>query len=252
MTLPRAVLFDLDDTLAESFESPSTEMIGRVLLLLVRVPVAIITGRDFPWMAMDFLPRIARSGLTEDFFVFPEGAAQCLKWEGAGWKELYGWSLSDEERVHIERAVRESVEETGVLAGLPIFGEQFVQKRAMVAFAALGRDVPADLKYSWDPGNAKRAALRERIAEKLPQFDVLMGGATSTDVTKKGVNKSYGVRWLSERLSTPASEMLYVGDALYPGGNDYVVIETGIRTRATSGPEETLKIIDELLATGTA
>ncbi len=248
MPCPRAILFDLDDTLAESFETPSPEMIGRVLRLLSHVPVAIITGRDFPWMARDFLPQIARSGLAERFYVFPEGAAQCLQWDGSLWKERYGETLSEEDRAHIEKAILESAEETGVLNGLPVYGERFVQKRAMVAFAALGRDVPRDLKYSWDPNNAKRAALREAIAARLPEFDVLMGGATSTDITKKGVNKSYGVRWLSERLGIPAQEMLYVGDALYPGGNDYVVIETGIQARSTSGPVETQKIIDELLA----
>jgi HAD superfamily hydrolase (TIGR01484 family) len=244
---PRAILFDLDDTLAESFETPSKEMIERVLRLLARVPVAIVTGRDFPWMARDFLPQIARSGLTDRFFVFPEGAAQCLQWDGTEWKELYGESLSEEDRERIQRAIVESAEETGVLVGLPVFGERFVQKRAMIAFAALGRDVPRDLKYSWDPDNTKRAALRDAIAAKLPEFDVLMGGATSTDITKKGVNKSYGVRWLAQHLSIPAAEMLYVGDALYPGGNDYVVIDTGIQTRSTKGPEETKKIIDELL-----
>lgn len=248
MHCPKVVLFDLDDTLAESFESPTKEMNARIILLLERLPVAIITGRDFPWMARDFLPHIAAEGRTERFYVFPEGAAQCFQWDGRGWKELYGWSISEEDRVRIRKAVLESVEETGVLKGLPCFGEQFKQKRAMVAFAALGVNVPSDLKYSWDPGNMRRATLRDAIAAKLPEFDVLMGGATSTDVTKKGVNKAHGVEWLSKRLNIPAAEMLYVGDALYPGGNDFVVIETGIQTRAVTGPDQTTAVIDELLS----
>ncbi len=247
MNCPRVAIFDLDDTLAESFESPSKEMIGRIIRLLERIPVAIVTGRDFPWMARDFLPRIVAAGHMEHFHLFPEGAAQCLQWDGREWKELYGWSISDEDRAHIRKEVLKSVEETGVLEGLPCFGEQFVQKRAMVAFAALGTKVPHDLKYSWDPGNKRRATLRDAIAAKLPEFDVLMGGATSTDVTRKGVNKSHGVNWLSKKLGIPASEMLYVGDALYPGGNDEVVTATGIQTREVSGPPETLKVLDELL-----
>ena len=43
--------------------------------------------------------------------------------------------------------------------------------------------------------------------------------------------------------------MLYVGDALYPGGNDAAVIPTGIRTISTSGPVETESIIDDLQKT---
>ena len=54
MNCPRVAIFDLDDTFAESFESPSKEMIGRIIRLLERIPVAIVTGRDFPWMARDF------------------------------------------------------------------------------------------------------------------------------------------------------------------------------------------------------
>ena len=248
MECPKVVLFDLDDTLANSFESPTKKMNMRIIRLLDRLPVAIITGRDFPWMARDFLPQIAAEGHMERFYVFPEGAAQCFQWDGREWKEIYGWSISEEDHTRIRKAVLESVEETGVLKGLPCFGEQFVQKRAMVAFAALGIDVPSDLKYSWDPGNKRRATLRDAIAAKLPEFDVLMGGATSTDVTKKGVNKAHGVKWLSKRLNIPAAEMLYVGDALYEGGNDSVVIPTGIKTRSITGPEETATVIDELLS----
>lgn len=248
MQCPKAALFDLDDTLVETFEAPSPEMLQGILRMLDLMPLAIITGRDFPWMESDFLPQMVHSRNIGRFFVFPEGAAQCRWWDGREWKELYGWALTDDERTRIKKAIAECVEETGVLKGLPVFGEQYVDKKAMIAFAALGLEVPRDLKYSWDPGNVRRAKLRDAIAVKLPEYDVLMGGATSTDVTKKGVNKSHGVRWLSEHLHIPPQEMLYVGDALYPGGNDYVVIETGIQTRSTSGPKETLGIIEELLA----
>ncbi len=244
---PRAALFDLDDTLAETFEVPSKEMLQAILHLLDLMPIAIITGRDFPWMESSFLPEMVSSPHIDRFYVLPEGAAQCRQWDGKQWKELYGWALGDDERVRIKAAIAQSVEETGVLRDFPVFGERYVDKKAMIAFAALGLEVPRDLKYSWDPGNVRRALLRDAIAAKLPEYDVLMGGATSTDVTKKGVNKSHGVRWLSQQLQIPAADMLYVGDALYPGGNDYVVVETGIRTRPTTGPKETLVIINELL-----
>jgi len=247
MACPKAIMLDLDDTLAPSFESPTPQMIERLMQILDRIPVAIITGRDFPWMARDFLPTIVRSPHAKRFYVLPEGSAQCFQWSGTEWHEMYGQSLPDDERQTINKAILESVAETGLLKALPIFGEQFVQKKAMVAFATLGMQVPNDLKYSWDPGNARRAALCEAIARKLPDYDVVMGGATSIDVTKKGVNKAYGVKWLAEKLGVATSDMLYVGDALYPGGNDAVVIPTGIQTRETSGPDETLTIIDEIL-----
>jgi hypothetical protein len=43
-------------------------------------------------------------------------------------------------------------------------------------------------------------------------------------------------------------EMLYIGDALDDGGNDSVVIGTGIKTHEVFGPKETAGIIEEILA----
>jgi hypothetical protein len=77
---------------------------------------------------------------------------------------------------------------------------------------------------------------------------VLIGGKTTIDITRAGVDKAFGVRWLSERLNIPPQAMLFVGDALYEGGNDAVVIPTGIQTRSVTGPSETAKIIDDLLS----
>jgi HAD superfamily hydrolase (TIGR01484 family) len=177
----------------------------------------------------------------------PEGSALCFGWENGAWVERYGSSLTDEDRDIITKAIEQSIEETGALEGLPVFGQRFLEKRAQVAFAALGIDVPHDLKYTWDPDNERRLKLHAAVAEKLPQFEVTMGGATSIDIMKKGVNKSLGVRWLSEHLGISAREMLYVGDAFYESGNDAPVIPTGIQTRQTTGPAETLTIIDDLL-----
>ena len=247
MSCPRAALFDLDETLAPSFEPPASEMIARVLSLLERIPVAIVTGRDFGRIGDDFLARVSASAHVDRFFLLTEGAAQCFRWSGSAWREVYTESLSPLECERIKTAFKEAAAETGALEGLPVFGEQFVQKRAMMAFAALGIGVPRDLKYTWDPGNVRREKLFSAIKRALPDLEVLMGGATSIDVTRKGVDKAYGVRWLAEHLNIAPPDMLYVGDALYPGGNDYVVIETGIKTRPTSGPEETARILDELL-----
>ena len=247
MQCPKAALFDLDDTLAPSFEALSPKMVEKVRQVLDLMPTAIITGRDFKWMSQDFLPLFAGVPHADRFYLFPEGSAQCFQWDGKLWNEIYGETITDEERAKITQTIKDAVRDTGVLEGMSVFGEQFVQKKAMVAFAALGVKVPTDLKYSWDPGNIRRKTLRDAIAKALPEYDVLMGGATSTDVTKSGINKAYGVRWFAERLNIPTSEMLYVGDALEEGGNDFVVIETGVQTRPTSGPEQTLKIIDEIL-----
>lgn len=248
MDRPKAALFDLDETLAESFKAPVPEMVARLKKLLDFLPVAVITGRTFSWVEPDFLSLMTDSPHIDQFFVFPESSAQCVMWDGSTWKELYSSNMEEKERNRIHSAIEEAVAETGALEGLPRFGEQFLNKNAMVSFACLGYKVPPDMKYSWDPENQRRKMLQAAVAKKLPDLEVALGGATTIDVTEKGLNKTRGVEWLSKRLNIPVSDMLYVGDALYEGGNDFVVIQTGIKTRETKNPEETLGIIDELLA----
>ena len=52
----------------------------------------------------------------------------------------------------------------------------------------------------------------------------------------------------AKKLHKNPADMIYVGDALYEGGNDTVVIPTGVHARSVSGPAGTETLIDEMLA----
>jgi hydroxymethylpyrimidine pyrophosphatase-like HAD family hydrolase len=52
-----------------------------------------------------------------------------------------------------------------------------------------------------------------------------------------------GLTRLLDKLGLQKTDVLFVGDGLFPGGNDYSVYEAGIRTMAVEGPEETMEII---------
>ena len=48
------------------------------------------------------------------------------------------------------------------------------------------------------------------ILDKLiPEFSVRLGGATSVDVTKHGIDKAYGIRKLRDVLGIPIPEMIF-------------------------------------------
>ena len=115
-----------------------------------------------------------------------------------------------------------------------------------IAYTALGLGAPSEERKHWDPDASKRQRLRHALQEKLPEFDVYIGGATSVDVTPKGINKAYGVEQYAKLHGLSIADILYIGDALYEGGNDAVVIPTGIQTISTNGPADTQKLIDEL------
>ena len=130
----------------------------------------------------------------------------------------------------------------------PRYAPLVIDRDVQIAYAALGLSAPEEAKKAWDPDKSKRRRLKAALDARLPDFEVLIGGKTTIDITHKGITKAHGVEWLSARLAIPASDMLYVGDAFYEGGNDAAVIPTGIQTRPISGPAETEIVLDELLA----
>jgi hydroxymethylpyrimidine pyrophosphatase-like HAD family hydrolase len=82
---------------------------------------------------------------------------------------------------------------------------------------------------------------------RLPDFEIRANATTSIDITRKGVTKAYGVRQLVELAGVSVAEILYIGDALNEGGNDSVVIETGVHAHEVFGPEETAALIRDVL-----
>ena len=82
----------------------------------------------------------------------------------------------------------------------------------------------------------------------IPEFTVRLGGSTSIDVTKFGIDKAYGIRKLRDTLGIALKEMIYVGDALFVGGNDYPAIEAGVVSISVRGPSETKLVVRTIIA----
>ncbi len=245
---PRAVAFDLDDTLAESFQPPSDEMMAKIRALLERVPVAIISGAKFERIKSEVLDRLADSPHMNDLYVLADNGAQGYVYSGNGWQRAYTNEFTQDEQTHIEETVREAVAKTDILGANPKYTPELLKDPAELRYAALGLDALENDKMNWDPDMSKRRKLQNILSTSLQGCEVSIGGKTTIDITRKGVNKASGIIWLSQRLGFPPSDMLYVGDALYEGGNDAVVIPTGIRTISVTGPSDTAKILDELLS----
>jgi hydroxymethylpyrimidine pyrophosphatase-like HAD family hydrolase len=82
----------------------------------------------------------------------------------------------------------------------------------------------------------------------IPEFSVRLGGATSIDVTKPGIDKAYGIKKLQETLGISIKEMIYVGDALFVGGNDYPAEQAGVISIPVRGPDDTKRVIEAIIA----
>jgi len=112
--------------------------------------------------------------------------------------------------------------------------------------SATGSDAtvaPLIAKNNWDADRSKREALQKRLREALPDLSINIGGSTSIDITRQGVDKQYGLKKLLPVAGVDAAEVLFIGDAIYPGGNDYPAKEMGLDTIKVDEIEQTRLVI---------
>jgi phosphomannomutase len=63
-----------------------------------------------------------------------------------------------------------------------------------------------------------------------------------------GIDKAYGIRKLRDILGIAIEEMIFVGDALFPGGNDYPAEQAGTLSIQIKNPHETKRVIETIIA----
>ncbi|TDP89703.1 hypothetical protein EDF62_2997 [Leucobacter luti] len=266
--LPRLVAFDLDDTLAPSKSPVEPRMLEVFARLLARTNVAVISGGNFEQFESQLLTRLAEAtaasraagsaaGSASSASVIDEAALSRLhllptcgtryeRREHGAWATVYREHLSEVERDSALIALREEAARLGLWESEP-WGEILEDRGSQVTFSALGQRAPVAAKHAWDPDGVKKNALRAAVAARLPELEVRSGGSTSVDITRRGIDKAYGMRKLEEHTGISLDEMLFVGDRLDPDGNDYPVLALGVTCHAVTGWEDTAAFLDELL-----
>ncbi|MDO8624164.1 MAG: HAD-IIB family hydrolase [bacterium] len=254
--MPPLVMFDLDQTLAESKQALTPQMAELLARLLTQTRVAVISGGGLPQFLKQVVEQLPPSANLSRLYLLPTSGAALYEWKSGQWSKVYEEKLSEQDAALIKEAVKTVAQETGLVDfSKPAYGERIEYRGSEVTFSALGQKAPLNEKQAWDPDKSKRRLLQKALTECLPEysiclpnFEVGMGGATSIDITKKGIDKAYGITKISEHLSIPIAEMLYVGDQLEPGGNDEAATRTAIKTHAVKNPSETAFFIASLLS----
>lgn len=250
MTSPALVAFDLDDTLAPSKGAISPRIADLLRALLRTVDVAIISGGNEEQFRTQVIAELGEvdAALLTRLHLLPTCGTRYLRHDGTGFAPLYAHDLSDDEKSAALTALREEAVRLNLWEAEP-WGEILEDRGSQITFSALGQQAPRDAKHAWDPDGAKRAALRDAVAARLPGLEVRSGGSTSIDITRAGIDKAYGMRELAARTGIPLSSMLFYGDRLDEGGNDYPVRAIGVPSVAVDGWEDTADKLDELLPT---
>ncbi|MEV4668190.1 HAD-IIB family hydrolase [Microbacterium sp. LWO12-1.2] len=250
MTTPALVAFDLDDTLAPSKGAIDPRIATLLRALLRSVDVAIISGGNEAQFRTQVIAQLGDADAADlaRLHLLPTCGTRYLRHDGVEFAPVYAHDLSDDQKAAALTALREEAQRLGLWESEP-WGEILEDRGSQITFSALGQRAPRDAKHDWDPSGAKRSSLRDAVAARLPGLEVRSGGSTSIDITQAGIDKAFGMRELAARTGIPLTSMLFYGDRLDEGGNDYPVLAIGVPSVAVEGWEDTADKLDALLKT---
>ena len=246
----KVIAFDLDDTLAVA-KSPITDEISKLLVRLIdKYEVCIISGGKFGQFMIQVIDRLEETPHTlTRLHIMPTDGTEYFRYDELTkkWDKQYEYYLTPDQKKRAFQVLEESAKKLGFWELNP-YGEIIEDRESQVSFSALGQHAPADIKYRWDPTDEKKEKLRDLVAPLLPDMEARVGGTTSVDVTMIGVDKAFGLNKLIEEMDINKDDILYIGDALEPGGNDYSVKAMGIDTIEVKNWQDTAKLIERNLA----
>ena len=249
MSMKKVIAFDLDDTLAVTKSPVSDRMAGLLVRLLDVYDVCIISGGRFEQFKMQVVDRLeATPRQLARLHLMPTCGTRYYRFDEvtSEWTKVYSQDLTAEQKQEIVRVLEKSARELGFWEKKP-HGEIIEDRGSQITLSALGQQAPADLKYAWDPDGKKKHAIRELAAPQLPDLEVRVGGTTSIDVTIIGIDKAYGMKKLTEVLAIDKSEILFLGDKLEEGGNDYPVKAMGIDSLQVGNWQDTALVLEGIL-----
>ena len=245
--MKQLVAFDLDGTLAESKQAIQPDMAEAIADLLGVAHVSVISGGDWPQFDKQVASRLPERADLSRLWLMPTTGTKLYTHKDGSWSAVYAELFSDEEKKKIIDAFGASLDATGFKPE-QTWGERIEDRGSQITFSALGQEAPIEAKEKWDPDFAKRKVIQADLKQRLPGLAINMGGTTSIDITREGVDKAYGLKKLRDESGIPLDAMMFVGDAIFPGGNDYPAKELGLDTVRVRDPKDTLSVIATVVA----
>lgn len=181
------------------------------------------------------------------FDLMPTTGTKLYTFHSDARQAVYAELFADDEKQRIFEAFDAALEATGFVPEA-VWGERIEDRGSQITFSALGQQAPIDAKEKWDPDFANRKIIQQDLRGRLPGLSINMGGATSIDITREGVDKGYGLTRLRDESGIPLDAMMFIGDAIFPGGNDYPAKTLGLDTICVRDPRETLAVIASIVA----
>lgn len=245
----KVIVCDLDGTLAVSKSRITPDMAEVIGHVLRRYKFAVVSGGAYPQFEKQFVSRLqVEPALLKNLYLFPTMGTTCFTYDEKTqtWKKVYDEPLEAKDRKLIIKTLEGVIKKNNLDTTLG-YGDLVEDRGSQITFSALGQEAPIELKEKWDPDQSKRRKMVAELAKTLSQFELRIGGTTSIDITKKGLDKAYAIGKIKELLKVGDEDIIFVGDALYPGGNDEAVKNTGVDYIQEDGPDTTLEFLSRYM-----
>ncbi|MCA9327900.1 HAD-IIB family hydrolase [Candidatus Saccharibacteria bacterium] len=253
--MKRAIIFDLDGTLTPSKALMTSEMAAVFAQALDQFEVCVISGGSFKRFEKQLFASLPEEVRLSKLTIMPTCGTQRYEYDDAtgSWHLAYIDELSGHQRQQIVAALEEGIAHFGY-DKLEAHGERIEDRGSQITYSALGQDI-ADVqgaeglrrKAAWDMDNSKKEQLREYVQRRLPDFEVRISSPTSIDVSKPGMDKAYGVNEFLRIRSLAPEAVVFFGDRLMPGGNDYPVKRLGVDCIPVENWQEAASILKQIL-----
>ncbi len=254
--MKKLIAFDLDGTIAPSKSLASDRIALDLYKLLERFEVCIISGGKFEQFKTQLLTNSALDhALLQKLHIMPTCGTSYYRYDlkSKEWNIIYSEEIDPKDRKRISNALIKSLDHFGYKEKI-IYGEMVEDRKTQITLSVLGQDIVSalgdegvKLKEAWDPDNSKKQKMRDYASKLVPEYEFRVGGLTSIDVTKPGIDKAYGMQKLIETLNLQKKDILFMGDRLQEGGNDYPVKAYGIDCIEVSDWKETALCIEAIL-----
>jgi phosphomannomutase len=252
--MKKLIAFDLDGTLAPSKSHFHPRMVALFDKLLETYHVCVISGGKYELFQRQFLTQITEEPhLLSRLHLMPTSGTRYYVYEKNSWKLQYAEDFTPAEKKKIISALEEGLQESGY-AVAKTYGDTIEDRDSQITLSILGQEIVAELgdegvriKEEWDPDGKKKLKIRDIIAPKIPEFTVRAAGATSIDVTQPGVDKAYGMQKIMDATGFKKEDILFMGDKIVPGGNDYAVEEMGIECISVRSWQDTAYAIEGIV-----
>lgn len=260
------VLFDVDGTLTESRKLIDRKAINALKELSLSAEIGFLSGSNLDYLKEQLWPVFSDIDISLNTHVLPcngtEYYTPVIEGPGSFFNEVHKSDM----RLHLGDGPFMAVmlilmklqsEFASKNRHYVDFTGHHIQNRgSMINWSLIGRNADTEGRERF----VREDKVREIRKEMLDAFNELRetygdwltedkltikyGGDTSFDIYPKGWDKTYALRHFPESENV----LFFVGDRCTPNGNDYELykhLEPSGRSFITSGPDETIQIIED-------